>query len=265
MGDLFSERERGKYVGIFAAAFAVSTVVGPVMGGGIVQHASWRIVFWINIPICVIAMAMIFFTLKLPKTQGTLREKIRRVDFIGCALFTIGMVPILLGLSWGGQQYEWTSAPVLACLIAGFVVILVFLFVEYRFAAEPIVPVRLFGNVNVLAALASAFTMGATMVGATLSIPIFNSILNSHIKTGVIKLASEFPEYAAAIVSTRDDQRNIYKDTTPSDIRTKIIKLWADSMHSAFFSLVVFGGVFLVCCFAIKHVELGKKRKKTIE
>ncbi|KAJ1953549.1 hypothetical protein EC988_002927, partial [Linderina pennispora] len=140
LGDLFSERERGNYIGVFSAIFTIATVVGPVMGGGIVEHASWRIVFWINIPVCVIAIALIFFMLKLPKTKGTFKEKIKRIDFIGCALFTIGMVPILLGLSWGGQQYEWTSAQVLACLICGFVVLLVFGYVEYRFVADPIIP-----------------------------------------------------------------------------------------------------------------------------
>ncbi|KAJ1956237.1 hypothetical protein EC988_001455 [Linderina pennispora] len=140
LGDIFSERERGKYMGALSSVFGLAVVIGPVMGGGIVEHASWRIVFWINIPICVIAMALIFFTLKLPKTKGTLKEKVQRVDFIGCTLFTIGMVPILLGLSWGGQQYEWTSAQVLACLICGFVVLLVFGYVEYHYAVEPIVP-----------------------------------------------------------------------------------------------------------------------------
>ncbi|KAJ1933587.1 hypothetical protein EC988_009074, partial [Linderina pennispora] len=83
LGDIFSERERGKYIGIFAAIVGIATVVGPVMGGGIVEHASWRIVFWINIPICIVAMVLIFFTLKLPKTKGTFKEKIKRIDFIG--------------------------------------------------------------------------------------------------------------------------------------------------------------------------------------
>ncbi|ORX65363.1 MFS general substrate transporter, partial [Linderina pennispora] len=171
LGDIFSERERGKYIGIFAAIVGIATVVGPVMGGGIVEHASWRIVFWINIPICIISMALIFFTLKLPKTKGTFKEKIKRIDFIGCVLFTIGMVPILLGLSWGGQQYEWTSAQVLACLICGFVVLLVFGYVEYRFVADPIIPVRLLGNHNVLAALGGVFATGGVMYGLSNVIP----------------------------------------------------------------------------------------------
>ncbi|ORX73952.1 MFS general substrate transporter, partial [Linderina pennispora] len=171
LGDLFSERERGNYIGVFSAIFTIATVVGPVMGGGIVEHASWRIVFWINIPVCVIAMALIFFTLKLPKTKGTFKEKIKRIDFIGCVLFTIGMVPILLGLSWGGQQYEWTSAQVLACLICGFVVLLVFGYVEYRFVTDPIIPVRLLGNRNVLSALMAVFAIGGVSFGALNNIP----------------------------------------------------------------------------------------------
>ncbi|KAI8318167.1 MFS general substrate transporter [Martensiomyces pterosporus] len=75
VADIISERDRGKYFGLFAATWGVASAIGPLIGGGIVEHASWHIVFWINVPICVVTLVLIYFTLKLPTPPGTLKEK----------------------------------------------------------------------------------------------------------------------------------------------------------------------------------------------
>ncbi|KAJ1958154.1 hypothetical protein EC988_000462 [Linderina pennispora] len=173
LGDLVSERERGKYASIFSATWAIASAIGPVMGGGIVEHASWRIVFWINIPICVVCFMLVTWAIKLPTPHGTFSEKIRRVDFIGNALFLAGTIPVLLALSWGGQEYKWTSATVLACLVGGSIVLGAFVVFEALFATLPTIPVRLFTHRNVFGASFAATAHGAVMFSVILAVPIW--------------------------------------------------------------------------------------------
>ncbi|KAI8321109.1 MFS general substrate transporter [Martensiomyces pterosporus] len=173
VSDIISERDRGKYIGLFAATWGIASAIGPLIGGGIVEHASWRIVFWINIPICVATLVLIYFTIKLPTPPGTLKEKIERIDFLGTFSFLAGIIPVLLGLSWGGQQYAWTSAVVLACLIAGGVILLAFIAVEWFWAKEPIIPVRLYRINNVVTASFASIMLGGTMYGVMVIVPIW--------------------------------------------------------------------------------------------
>ncbi|KAJ1936654.1 hypothetical protein FBU59_004985, partial [Linderina macrospora] len=147
--DILSERERGKYIGLFSGTWGLASAVAPILGGAIVQRSTWRLIFWINLPICAIALALVIMTMRLPKPQGSMGDKIKKIDFLGTIMFLSGTVPLLLGLSWGGREYTWMSPLVLGCLIGGALALCVFMAIEWKVPAEPIVPSQLLAIRNV--------------------------------------------------------------------------------------------------------------------
>ncbi|KAJ1958155.1 hypothetical protein EC988_000463 [Linderina pennispora] len=198
VGDITSERDRGTFISLMTIILGIGAAVGPIIGGAIAENASWRIAFWINIPVCVISLALIF-RLKLPRPQGNIKENIKRLDYLGAFLFTISIVPILLALSWGGQKYEWSSAQVLTCLIIGIVLFGAFIAAEWYHAKEPIIPVRLFRVDNVAASVFACLFLGAVMYGVILIIPVWEMAIKnvSILMSGVHLL----PFVAGTIVS----------------------------------------------------------------
>src|SRR4051794_8744466 len=110
VGDLVAPRERGRYQGYIAATFAIATVVGPLLGGLIVEQASWRWVFYVNLPIGVVALAALAARLPAPD----LDRPTRRLDALGAALLAAATSALLLVCVWGGDRYDWTSAEILS-------------------------------------------------------------------------------------------------------------------------------------------------------
>ncbi|HKS70899.1 MAG TPA: MFS transporter, partial [Ktedonobacterales bacterium] len=120
IGDLFTPRERAKWQGVTGAVFMLAFIVGPTAGGWITDNLSWRWVFYVNMPIGLIALGVLIFlmpTLYRP-TQNP------KIDFIGATLLILGTVPLLLGLTWGGSQYDWNSPQIIG-LLGGAVIALV--------------------------------------------------------------------------------------------------------------------------------------------
>jgi EmrB/QacA subfamily drug resistance transporter len=150
IGDLVSPRERGRYQGMFAAVFAACSVAGPLLGGFITQYASWRWIFYVNLPVGGVALAFIAVGLR-PRPPGAAP----RLDLLGAILMIIGACSLLLALSSGGSAYGWSSAPVLGLAFAAIVSFTLLAFVERR-AAQPILPPELFGN--------SVFLLGAAVI-----------------------------------------------------------------------------------------------------
>jgi EmrB/QacA subfamily drug resistance transporter len=171
IGDLVSPRERGRYQGMFAAVFAACSVAGPLLGGIITEYASWRWIFYVNLPVGGAALAFIAVGLR-PKAL----DAKPRLDLMGAILLTSGACSLLLALSWGGGAYAWLSAPVLglaAVAIGSFMALAV---VERR-AAEPILPPELFGNsVFVVAAAVIALAMMA-LFAAVVFLPLMFQLL----------------------------------------------------------------------------------------
>ncbi len=167
VGDIVSPRERGRYMGLFGAVFGVATVLGPLLGGFFVEYLSWRWVFYINIPIGVVAL---FVT--AAQLPGALQRVRHVIDYLGSILLTLATTSLVLFTSLGGTTYRWGSAPIIAMGVLGVVLTVVFLVVESR-AVEPVIPLGLFRNRVFSAASAVGFVMGFAMFGALTFLPIF--------------------------------------------------------------------------------------------
>jgi EmrB/QacA subfamily drug resistance transporter len=161
IADVVAPRERGKYQGYVAGAWAVASIAGPVLGGWVTDQLSWRWIFWANVPIGIAAFMLCQRGLSVLPVRGGGG----RIDYLGAALLAVATGACLMVLSWGGNVYPWLSAPILALVLL--VVALVGLLVWHeRRAADPLLPPRLFGNSEMvrgilIAALATAGTFGA--------------------------------------------------------------------------------------------------------
>jgi len=167
VGDLFPGAQRAKMQGVFGAVFGLASILGPKMGGWIVDAASWRWVFYMNLPLGIMAAVVMFFALK--ETIGGER---RSVDYLGSLSVAAGTCLVLLGLINGGDQWAWGSWQIVSLIGGGISCWLLFLWAESR-AAEPILPLDLFRNRIFTVANAVTFLMGLGMFGAIIFIPLF--------------------------------------------------------------------------------------------
>ncbi|KAE8449578.1 hypothetical protein EG329_007908 [Mollisiaceae sp. DMI_Dod_QoI] len=133
VSDMTTLRERPKFMSFIAFAWAFGTNTGVPIGGAIGEFSTWRWVFWINIPICVISIAGLIFALHLHQEISSLRSKLARIDYLGIAVFVAGTTLLLYGLTTGGTTSPWRSAAVIAPLVIGIVGLGVFVIVEWKF------------------------------------------------------------------------------------------------------------------------------------
>lgn len=183
LSDMLDMRERGKYLGFIGAIFSFSSVVGPLLGGAFADHATWRWSFWINLPFGAISVLFIFFNLDLPTPKGSFKDKVKRIDFIGSGLLLAAVVLILLPLSWGGQKYPWSDGIVIGLLCAGFAVAAIFVFVEWKVAKEPILPIHLFKVRNLWSTYGSLFFSGMSFFGILFYLPIYFQVVKRESAT----------------------------------------------------------------------------------
>ena len=168
VGDLVPPRERGRYQGYIAATFAVATIVGPLVGGVLVQHAGWRWVFFVNLPVGLIALAGLGLRLPSPPVA----RPAAALDALGAAHLAGATATFMLVCIWGGQRYAWAS-PQVALLGAGAVALAVALGVRERRAADPIVPFHLLRTRVVAVTSAALFLATAALFAVTVFVPVF--------------------------------------------------------------------------------------------
>jgi EmrB/QacA subfamily drug resistance transporter len=167
VGDIVSPRERGRYQGYFGAVFAFASAAGPLAGGFIAEQFSWRWVFYINIPIGVVALVVTSSVLKLP-----FRRLQHSIDYLGAALLVAGVSALLLVTELGGSQYPWRSGIIISLLAAGAALIVAFVVWERR-ASEPLLPARLFRSDIFNVASGISFLQAMAMFGAIVFIPFY--------------------------------------------------------------------------------------------
>jgi EmrB/QacA subfamily drug resistance transporter len=170
IADIYPPAERGKYQGLFGAVFGVSGVVGPWLGGILTDSLSWRWVFYVNVPVGLVALLLI--VLQMPPLKPKIEGGVR-IDWWGTVTLLLGIIPILLALSLGGIEYPWGSWRILGLFGIGAAGLAAFILAETR-AAEPILPFDLFRNRTYVIANAVALLMnGVAFFGAIVFLPIF--------------------------------------------------------------------------------------------
>lgn len=169
MGDMFSPRERGRYQGFAGAVFAIASVAGPFLGGLITDHASWRWVFFVNLPLGI--AAMIALLRMMPSYTGA-KWKDVKIDFVGAGFLVTGLTTILLAFTWAGVSLPWSS-PVILGLFAAFAVSLVgFIYTELK-VHDPIIELRLFQNPIVLVSFIVTMLTNVAMMSGIFFLPLF--------------------------------------------------------------------------------------------
>ncbi|KAL4993119.1 MFS general substrate transporter [Aspergillus recurvatus] len=204
--DLLPLRERPKYMGVIFSVFAVALSLGPVIGGLMTQRVTWRWIFYLNLPICGAALLLIIPFLKVNYKKDSIRNMLRRVDFLGNALLIASVLAILLALTWGGTVHSWSSWRTLVPLILGLLGLIAFLALEASTLLptdEPTMPLRLFGNRTSLGAFGLTFIHATLTYWITYFLPVYFQAVKeaSPIRSGVNLLPSAVASIPFAILA----------------------------------------------------------------
>lgn len=172
VGDVVSPRERGRYQGLFGAVFGATSVLGPLLGGLFTQHLSWRWVFYVNLPVGVVALAVIAAALHIPR-----KAQRHVIDYLGTLLIASVATCLVLVASLGGTTWSWGSPQIIGLAVLGVVLAVVFVAVERR-AAEPVLPLKLFRIRTFTLSAVISFIVGFAMFGAMTYLPTFLQVVH---------------------------------------------------------------------------------------
>ena len=174
IGMLVSPRERGKYMGVMMAVMPAALIAGPLIGGWITDNASWRWVFYVNLPLGLASLFVVWWTLHLSHERSHQGRVL--IDWWGAGVLSVWITSLVLAITWGGHQYPWDSWQILTLFAAAAVGLVAFLVIEQR-VAEPIIPLRLFGIANFSLATALGFVAGFAMFGGITFLPQYQQFV----------------------------------------------------------------------------------------
>jgi len=197
IADLFSPRERGRYQGYIGSMWATAAVAGPLLGGTLTDAASWRWIFFINLPLGAIALVVVLRTMRAPSTV-----RAHTIDYLGAAVLSVAITCLLLACTWGGTTYPWDSAQVLVTGLGGLVLAVVFVAIERR-VAEPLLPLALFRDRVFSVSTAGGFVVGAIIFAVSIYVPVFSQGVQeiSATSSGVVLIPFSLGWVAAATVT----------------------------------------------------------------
>lgn len=200
IGDLVPPRERARYTAWISGTWAVASIAGPLLGGTFAEHLHWSLIFWINIPLGLLAMAII----NKPLKKLPIAAKQHRIDGLGALLLVAATALLLLALNWGGSEYPWLSREILGLLAASVVFWVAFALRLLR-ATEPLISLEVLGNPVVLAGTLSVFLLQAANIGLAVYLPVYlQSIVGLSVsESGLAMLGLLLGTVAGATLSGR--------------------------------------------------------------
>ncbi|KAJ2705592.1 hypothetical protein FB645_002283 [Coemansia sp. IMI 203386] len=176
--DILTARQRPFYMGILGAVIIAAKWSAPLVGAVLLEHSSWRWIGYMNLPLGAGALIILYLSLRdIPAPPGRVTRKIREFDYLGTVVWLGGSLMILLGLSWGGNEHPWRSVIVVCLFVFGFLAILLFAFIEYRFAKWPIIPLRVLFRLRPLLSIVASFLIGICMYGMIMFVPVYYTMV----------------------------------------------------------------------------------------
>jgi EmrB/QacA subfamily drug resistance transporter len=197
IGDIFPPAQRARFMGVLMSVFGVAMIIGPLLGGWITDNFSWRWVFYVNLPVGIVAIVFCLWAL-----PGHVALHKHRLDYAGSVLLVTAAVPLLLGFSWAGVSYGWLSWQVIGAWVFSAAAWVAFFWWEMR-ASEPVINPRLFTNRIFSISAAASSLQNAALFGAIMFVPLFVQIVQGHSATnsGVILMPMMFAAIVASIAS----------------------------------------------------------------
>ncbi|KAI4721514.1 putative MFS transporter [Aureobasidium sp. EXF-10727] len=201
--DLVPLSQRGTYFGIVGSVWATGSVSGPVIGGALSYKASWRWIFWINIPFAVLALVMLPLFLKLTATPGTFQKQLKQFDWAGSICCLLSVAALLIPITWGGVVYSWTSWQTLLPFFLGVVGIICFCLWQVRYAKEPILHLALLQSYNMGYSLFATVINALIVYGALYYLPLYYEAVKGYnpILAGVSLFPATFTVAPMSIIT----------------------------------------------------------------
>ncbi len=222
IGDVVAPRERGRYVGFITSIFTVTSVIGPLIGGFIVDNTSWRWIFLINLPLGIIALAITDRALRLPFNRVQ-----RKVDYRGSFLLVVSVSSLILALAWASEEYGWTDVSTVALLALAIVTGIVFVSWEKR-APEPIIPMSLFRIDVVRAVVPMMFLVGTVFYGTNAFLPLYLQSVTGVSPTNAGLLLTPLAisvAFSATLIGRRTSKTGSYKMWPPFGTAVTLVAL----------------------------------------
>jgi len=211
LADLFPPADRGKWQGLFGATFALASVIGPVAGGYITDNFDWRWIFFINIPVGIVTIIFLLFTMPSNHNQTSRGS----IDFAGASVLIVLVVPFLMALTLGGDLYDWSSLQIILMFLWSILMLPLFIIIE-RKASEPIIPLWVFRNSVYSVSIFAIFMTGLGMFGGVVFVPLFiqgvvgSSATNSGAVIVPMSLAIVFSSTVAGQLIARTGHYKIF-------------------------------------------------------
>ncbi|KAI8962428.1 major facilitator superfamily-domain-containing protein [Daldinia sp. FL1419] len=186
VGDMFSQRERGLFYGIYGLVWAFATAIGPIIGGAFTTYVTWRWCFWFNLPFDGLSLIITILFLEVHNPKTPLRQGFKAIDWVGSVLVTGSTLMLLFGLEYGGVDYPWGSPTVICLIVFGVVCYAVFGIYE-RYARYPIIPRRIFGSFSAVSTFGVVFCHGIGFMAPCYFLPLYfqTALGASPIQSGV--------------------------------------------------------------------------------
>ncbi|KAF9063204.1 major facilitator superfamily domain-containing protein [Rhodocollybia butyracea] len=190
VSDLVPLSERGLYNGLIGLTWALASAIGPLVGGALAQHGQWRWLFYLNLPIAGAALVAVCLFLKLPTPPGRTIDKLRRMDWLGNFIIISSTTSVVIGLTWGGVQFSWSSSRVLVPLILGLLGMCIFFLYEFWYAKDPIVPYTLLSNRTSCSGYIQTFITPIPVLAVSYYLPVYYQACKeaSAFRSGVLLL-----------------------------------------------------------------------------